>query len=54
MSALRDTRKIGALVAVLKSEGMANGIRFSVDIGGEAGQRADLIGPVGGLSGARA
>ena len=37
---------IAALVALQKSEGVADGIRFSPDMSGEAGRRADLVGPV--------
>ena len=34
VGALRDMRRIGVLVAVLKSEGMANDIRVSLGISG--------------------
>ena len=37
---------ITAFVAVQKSEGVADGIRFSSDMSGEARRRADLANPV--------
>ena len=45
VSAFRDMRMVAAFVAVQKSEGVADDIRFSSDMSSEVGRRADLVGP---------